>query len=85
MIPEPAVHKTDKYGKAPPLLRECRASGLVRVLREAFSSLPFGSFELNRYCSVFDWDELSFFDDELAMPILVFVLQASALFLESDV
>ena len=39
--------------------RECRASGLVRVLREAFSSLPFEAFELNRYCSVFYWDELN--------------------------
>jgi len=85
MILEPAVHKTDKYRKAPALLRECRASGLVWVLREAFSSLPFESFESSRYCSVFDWDELNFFDDELAMPILVFVVRASALFLESDV
>jgi len=58
---------------------------LVWVLRETFSSLPFESIELNRYCSVFDWDGLNFFDDELAMPILIFVLQASALFLESDV
>ena len=85
MIPEPAVRKTDKYRKAPPVPRECRGSGLVRVLREAFSSLPFEAFELNRYCSVFYWDELNFFDDGLAMPFLVFVPRASALFLESDV
>src|SRR6266568_8852762 len=72
-IPELGARKTDKYRKAPPLLRACRASGLVWVLREAFSSLPFESFELSRYCSV-DWDELNFFDDGLAMPVLVFVL-----------